>query len=226
MILLTDKQKNIIKEVVEWIVCIIIAIIIAILIRFYVGTPTVVKQTSMWPTLKQDERLWLNRLPRTFKELPDRYDIITFEAPSTLYVSKDEVDYNNPVAKYENEPKGVWSKFTYYVLEHKNYEMKTSKVSFIKRVIALPGEHVKIQDGKVYINGEELQESYLQENVYTDALEGVYTDLTVPQGCVFVMGDNRAQSTDSRRFGCIPLEKIESKVLFRFWPLNLFGKVE
>ena len=40
------------------------------------------------------------------------------------------------------------------------------------------------------------------------------------------MGDNRGQSTDSRRFGCIPLEKIESKVLFRFWPLNVFGKVE
>ena len=186
------------------------------------------KQTSMFPTLKQDERLWLNRLPRTFKEMPERGDIITFEAPSTLYVSEEEADFNNPVAKYENEPKGLWSKFTYYVLENKNYETNpdTAKVSFIKRVIGLPGEHVKLQDGKVYINDVELEESYLDENVYTAPLQGVYTDITVPEGCVFVLGDNREYSTDSRRFGCIPLEKIESKVLFRFWPLNLFGKVE
>lgn len=228
MILLTDKQKNIIKEIVEWIICIIIAIIIAVLIRYFVGTPTVVKQTSMFPTLKQDQRLWLNRLPRTLKETPKRGEIITFEAPSSSYISAEEADLNNPVAKYEYEPKGLFSKFTYYVLETKNYETEEpkAKVSFIKRVIGLPGEHVKIKDGKVYINDVELEEPYLDENVYTDSLEGVFTDLIVPENCVFAMGDNRSQSTDCRRFGCVPIEKIESKVLFRFWPLNLFGKVE
>lgn len=228
MILLTDKQKNIIREIVEWIICIIIAIIIAVLIRYFVGTPTVVKQTSMFPTLKQDQRLWLNRLPRTLKETPKRGEIITFEAPSSSYISADEADLNNPVAKYEYEPKGLFSKFTYYVLETKNYETEEpkAKVSFIKRVIGLPGEHVKIKDGKVYINDVELEEPYLDENVYTDSLEGVFTDLIVPEDCVFAMGDNRSQSTDCRRFGCVPIEKIESKVLFRFWPLNLFGKVE
>lgn len=228
MILLTDKQRNIIKEVVEWIICIVIAIVIAVLIRYFVGTPTVVKQTSMFPTLKQDQRLWLNRLPRTLNETPKRGEIITFEAPSSSYISAEEADLNNPVAKYEYEPKGLFSKFTYYVLETKNYETEEpkAKVSFIKRVIGLPGEHVKIKDGKVYINDVELEEPYLDENVYTDSLEGVFTDLIVPENCVFAMGDNRSQSTDCRRFGCVPIEKIESKVLFRFWPLNLFGKVE
>ena len=52
-----------------------------------------------------------------------------------------------------------------------------------------------------------------------------FSDLTVPENCVFAMGDNREHSTDCRAFGCIPLEKIEGKVLIRFWPLNLFGKV-
>ena len=51
-------------------------------------------------------------------------------------------------------------------------------------------------------------------------------DLVVPENCIFAMGDNRGQSTDCREFGCIPLEKVESKVWIRFWPLNLFGKVE
>ncbi len=228
MILLTDKQKNIIKEIIEWIICIIIAVVIAIVIRYFIGTPTVVQQTSMFPTLKQDQRLWLNRLPRTLKETPKRGEIITFEAPSSSYIPADEADLNNPVAKYEKEPEGLFSKFTYYVLETKNYETETPtpKVSFIKRVIGLPGEHVKIKDGKVYINDVELEEPYLNENVYTDSLEGVFTDLIVPENTVFAMGDNRSQSTDCRRFGCIPISKIESKVLFRFWPINLFGKVE
>lgn len=228
MILLTDKQKNIIKEIVEWIICIIIAIVIAVLIRYFVGTPTVVKQTSMFPTLKQDQRLWLNRLPRTLKETPKREEIITFEAPSSIFIPVEEADLNNPVAKYEYEPKDWFSKFTYYVLETKNYETEEpkEKVSFIKRVIGLPGEHVEIKNGKVYINEVELEEPYLEENVYTDSLEGAFTDLIVPENCVFAMGDNRSQSTDCRRFGCVPIEKIESKVLFRFWPLNLFGKVK
>ena len=112
------------------------------------------------------------------------------------------------------------NRFVYYVLE-------TNKDSYIKRVIGLPGEHVKIADGKVYINGEELDEPYLQEGVETTAQPGgVYMDIVVPEGYLFLMGDNRLQSTDCRAFGCIPYEKIESRVLIRFWPLNLFGTVE
>lgn len=214
MILLTDKQKNIL----EWVYCILIAIVIAILIRFFIGTPTVVKQTSMYPTLIQDQRLWLNRWPRTIKKMPERGDIITFEAPSKSIVSKEEANLDYPVAKYENEPKNIFGKFSYYVLE-------INKTSYIKRVIALPGEHVKIENGKVYINDEELKEDYLQDDVFTNSVDGVYTDLIVPENSVYAMGDNREHSTDSRRFGCVPLEKIESKVLFRFWPLNVFGGV-
>ena len=97
---------------------------------------------------------------------------------------------------------------------------------YIKRVIALPVEHVKIQNGKVYINGEELEEDYLSSSVRTEAEGGLLVDFTVPEGTVFAMGDNRAESHDCRAFGCIPQDKIESIVLFRFWPFDKFGKVE
>lgn len=207
------------KEALEWIGCILIAVILALLVRYYIGTPTIVQQPSMYPTLKQDQRLILNRWERTIKKMPERGDIITFEAPSSNYISAYDADLENPIAKYENEPEGIWNRFCFYVLE-------VNKTSYIKRVIGLPGEHIKIENGKVYINGNELQEPYLQEGVITDDLNGAFTDIIVPENTVFVMGDNRGQSTDSRRFGCIPLEKIESKVLFRFWPLNVFGKVE
>ena len=209
-----------VKDVIEWIVCIIIAVVIALLVRYYIGTPTVVESVSMEPTLYAGQRLWVNRWGRTTNKMPERGQIITFEAPSKIAnLDKESVDMSNPVAQYENEPEGLWNRFTYYVLE-------INKTSYIKRVIALPGEHVQIKDGYVYINGERLQEDYLQDGVVTDMERGIYDDFIVPENTVFAMGDNRTQSTDSRCFGCIPLEKIESKVWIRIWPLNLFGKID
>lgn len=207
------------KEILEWLYCIIIAIVLALLVRYYIGTPTIVQQPSMYPTLQENQRLILNRLIRTTHSIPQRGDIITFEAPSKAVIYSTEADLSNPVAIYENEPQGLWEKFSYHVLE-------MNKTSYIKRVIALPGEHVKIYNNKVFINNELLEEPYLQKDVLTTSLDGPFTDIVVPQDCVFVMGDNREKSTDSRRFGCIPISKIESKVWIRFWPLDLFGTVE
>lgn len=208
---MVDK-KAVIKEVLEWTYCIVIAVALALLIRYFIGTPTVVKHSSMYPTLKQNQRLVLNRLYRTFHDTPERGDIITFEAPSQSVATGVK-------AVYDNEPQNVFEKFCYYVLE-------VNKMSYIKRVVALPGEHVQIADGKVYINGEELKEDYLQENVVTEAKSTYLTDFTVPEGYVFAIGDNREYSGDCRAFGCIPFEKIESKVWIRFWPFDLFGKVK
>ena len=205
------------KDILEWIYCIVIAVVLAILIKYYIGTPTVVKMSSMYPTLEQSDRLILSRINKTLKKLPDRGDIITFEEP-TRSSSVSEIDMENPVAKYENEPQGWWNKFVYYVLE-------INKTSYIKRVIGLPGEHVEIKDYKVYINGTELPEDYLDPSVKTPAT-GPFYDFVVPENCVFAMGDNRENSTDCREFGCIPLERIESKVVLRFFPFNKFGKVK
>ena len=203
-----------IKDVLDWIYCIVIAIVLALLFRYFIGTPTIVQQVSMKPTLIQDQRLWLNRWGRTIGKMPERGDIITFEAPSKKSYTASEIDQSNPVAKYENGPTRFWGKFTYYVLEIK-------KDSYIKRVIGLPGEHVKIQNGKVYINDKQIEENYLDENTSTNmALGGEFNDITVPYGFVYVLGDNRENSADSRRFGCIPIKKIQGKVVVRWWPLK------
>ena len=213
-----EKEKvNKVRDALEWVLCIIIALIIAILFRYYIGTPTIVKQPSMYPTLKEDQRLWLNRWQRTTKTLPERGDIITFEAPSTTVLSPSEIE-ESVIARYD-EQTNIFKKFTYYVLE-------INKISYIKRVIGVPGDHIEIKEGKVFINGEELEEPYLQSGIVTDENDGFCTDLVVPDNSVLVMGDNRSQSTDSRCFGCIPLEKIESKVWIRIWPLNVFGKID
>lgn len=205
-----------IKNILEWVYCIIIAFVLALLFRYFIGTPTIVRQRSMYPTLQENQRLILNRTFRFGNGLPERGKIITFEAPSKNYETW-EADQSNPVAIYDNEPHGLFNRFVYYVLE-------LTKRSYIKRVIALPGEHVKIENGTVYINGEELKEDYLQEDVVTES--EVFNDFIVPEGYVFAMGDNRTKSTDCRNFGCIPLDKIEGIVVFRFWPFSAFGKVK
>ena len=203
-----EEKISRLKDAMEWIVCIVIALVIAILFRYYIGTPTIVKQPSMYPTLKEDQRLWLNRWGRTTKKMPKKGDIITFEAPSTTTLSLSEID-ESALARYEEEPTGVFGKFSYYVLE-------LNKISYIKRVIGLPGDHVMIENGKVYVNDVLQEETYLQPGVITDNGKGYCTDVVVPENSVFVMGDNRSQSTDSRCFGCIPLERIESKVCIKF----------
>ena len=212
-------NKTKVKNILEWVACIVIAVVLALLFRYYVGTPTVVEGKSMYPTLVPGERLLLNRLARTTKQMPNRYDIITVEAPSKTRYTSSEIDLSNPIAKYEDEPDDLFSKFVYYVLE-------TNKESYIKRVIGLPGEHVEIKYGKVYINGKELEEPYLAEHVVTQIRDNTgFYDFIVPENCVFAMGDNREDSMDCRDFGCIPIEKIESKVWIRFFPFNKFGGI-
>lgn len=207
------------KEIIDWTICIIIAIVIALFIKTLIGTPTIVKQVSMYPTLIENQRLILNRASiKIGNKMPKRGEIVILEAPSTKNATYVDTNLSNPIAKYDYKITNIFSKFVYYVLE-------ITKESYIKRVIALPGEHIQIREGKVYINDEELQEPYLQNNIITDSYGGIFTDLVVPENCVFVMGDNRANSLDSRRFGCVPLEKLEGVVWIRFWPFDVFGKI-
>lgn len=93
---------------------------------------------------------------------------------------------------------------------------------FIKRIIGLPGETLKILDGKVYINGGLLNEPYLTPDVRTPG-EGFLKDgdeITMPLDNYFVMGDNRSNSSDSRDFGLINKNLIVGQAFFRYWPLN------
>ncbi len=206
------------KEILEWAYCIIIALALAMIFRYFIGTPTIVKMESMKPTLIEGQRLWLNRWGRTTKTLPKRGEIITFEEPEKTSFTRAEIENAKPIAQYKEISGMEW-----FV---KNF-LEIGKRSFIKRVIALPGEHVQIKDGKVYINEQELDEPYLQPGIVTDLIgNGVgFDDFIVPENCIFAMGDNRNHSTDCRAFGCVPLEKIESTVAIRIWPLDKWGAI-
>jgi signal peptidase I len=90
---------------------------------------------------------------------------------------------------------------------------------YIKRVIALPGDEIEINDGVVFLNDEQLQEDYLPEGIYTSS--GTLTGpLIIPDGYIFVLGDNREVSEDSRYIGCVPYSMLRGRVLFRIYPFN------
>jgi signal peptidase I len=91
----------------------------------------------------------------------------------------------------------------------------------IKRVIALPGETVEIREGGVYINGRQLDEPYLSGET-----RGSYGPLVVSPGHVFVMGDNRGASNDSRAFGPVPMEQIVGRAWVSYWPFEAVGLVK
>jgi signal peptidase I len=92
---------------------------------------------------------------------------------------------------------------------------------YIKRVIGLPGDRVAVYGGVVYVNGDPIEEPYIMEQPRDDKAE-----LIVPEGYVFVMGDNRNASSDSRSWGPLQVEKIIGKAVFRYWPFTDLGIVD
>jgi signal peptidase I len=94
--------------------------------------------------------------------------------------------------------------------------------SYIKRVIGIAGDKVRISDGRVYVNGEPLAEPYVPTD-YSDTRS--MAELTVPEDSYFVLGDHRSMSSDSRDFGCVPREDIYGKAVFVYWPMDRLGGV-
>ena len=97
---------------------------------------------------------------------------------------------------------------------------------YIKRVIGLPGDHIEMKDDVLYINGKAFEESYLKENKEDNPfnkLTGDFKLQEVPEGSLFVMGDNRLNSKDSRHIGFIPYESVIGEVKFRIYPFGAIG---
>jgi signal peptidase I len=101
------------------------------------------------------------------------------------------------------------------------YPRDTSK-SFIKRVIGVAGDHIRIDNGQVFVNNQPLKEEYVA-GMFAD--ERSLSELTVPARCYFVLGDHRSMSNDSRDFGPVNTTFIYGKAVFGYWPMDKMGRV-
>ena len=202
---------NLKKEVFEWVYTIVVALLIAFLIKGFLFDVVKVDGNSMFPTLYNNDRIIITKLG--YK--PEQKDIIILDSN----YKKREIYYDT-LEDSGKEFNAVTRFFDYQF----NLPQNLKKKYYVKRIIALPGQTVDIIDGKVYVDGEKLNEEYYQgETPITDPT--VEYPVTIEEGHVFVMGDNRPHSSDSRvsSLGQVPYDAILGKAQIRIWPLNTIG---
>jgi signal peptidase I len=120
------------------------------------------------------------------------------------------------------------SKFTYRIFEPERGDIVVfdsvdeDDQTLIKRVVGIAEDEIQVQGGVLYVNDEAQEEPYLND---ADQFRSYYGPTVVPEGHIFVMGDNRGNSADSRVFGPLPLENLKGEAFMRFWPVSKIGTI-
>ena len=191
-------------------VVLVLALALSVLLRTFIFQAFYVPSVSMMDTLNVNDRIVASKLSYRFGEV-HRGDIIVFHDPS---------DWLSELPVQEGWQGKLSSFFTWIGVLPSN-----SGDDLVKRVIGLPGDHVKCcsPDGQIIVNGKALDEQAYAVGSSTD----VTFDIVVPAGRVFVMGDNREHSADSRyhlddHFGTVPMGNIVGQVVALVWPIERF----
>jgi signal peptidase I len=183
---------------VELPVLVLAAFLIAFTVKSLFVQAFFIPSESMVPTLLIGDRVVVSRVSYRLHD-PHRGDVVVFTSP-----------YNTP-QKPEALPVHLWNTFT------QAFGMSTpAGQDFIKRVIGLPGETVEGRGGHIYVSGHLLSEPYLPPGVVI----GDFPPVLVPPHHLWLMGDNRAHSSDSRYFGPVDEGKLIGRAVLRVWPPN------
>jgi len=207
-----NENFNLGKEIFEWIYTLVIALAIAFVIKGFIFDVVRVDGPSMESTLINNDRLIITKLGYT----PKSQDIIILDSN---YKSREK--YYDTLEMSGQKVNALSKTIDYFSLP-----TNLKKRYYVKRIIGLPGQTVDIVNGKVLVDGEILDEPYLDDNLITSITDSsVKYPVTVSEDCVFVMGDNRPHSKDSRSsdLGEVPIDAILGKSQFRIWPLNSIG---
>lgn len=199
-------MKKLIKEIFSWTNAILLGLGLAILVSSFVLQPFKVEGSSMEPTLegadsnseqKKGDRLLVYKLDGE----PSYNDIVIIDKRvDRERTIKDQV-LESPILKELFNDKGEYL--------------------WVKRVIGVEGDKLEFKDGKVIRNGKMLEEDYIKE-----AMEYPFESVVVEDNHVFVMGDNRNASRDSRSVGSIPIDNVVGKVFLRIYPFDKIGTLK
>lgn len=183
---------KLLKELADWAYSLAVALALAIVINAFVFQPTRVVGGSMEPNLHNNDYVFVSKLSHTFAGVPDYGDVVIID--SRVFRDRSiKDDIADPISTYLNVAK---------ITEIDNH-------IWIKRVIGKPGDTIEIKEGKVYRNGTVLDEPYIKESMKPAAPKKVI----VPSSQVYVMGDNRNNSSDSRYIGPVPVSHVLGKVV-------------
>ncbi len=191
--------SRLVRLVVEIVVIVVAALALSFIVRAFLVETYEVPSGSMQNTIQIGDRILAEKISYYFGD-PQKGDIVTFVSP----IQEDESVGTETILSGNQE-------------------------IFVKRVIATEGDTVDIRNGSVYVNGELLEEDYIEDGNETFTFTSTYHDVeieypyTVPEGELWVMGDNRENSRDSRYFGSIEVSSVTGRVFFRYWPFSSFG---
>jgi signal peptidase I len=197
----SKEKKREHNSLVELVTIVAVALGLALGIQAFLVKPFRIPSESMVPTLTVGQRVLVDRVSYRFTD-PDRGDIIVFKPPSG---EPSTCGVERP--SDEPCPKGTPDK---------------SSTNFIKRVVGLPGDRLKVLAGSVYINGKKQNEPFARLDPEC-ATCNLPQEITVPKGEYYMMGDNRGESADSREWGPVPKKWIIGMAFMTYWPPNRIG---
>ena len=193
------RAKGLLRDILE---TILPALLIVVVVNAFLAQATRVEGQSMEPNLHDSQRLVIEKVSYHLHP-PQRGDVVVIKSPNWVPVS------------FARRVVG-------WVCAFFNWDSPLKLPDpLIKRVIGLPGETIEVRDGYVYIDGQMLQETYLTQSTF-----GNYPPHVIAPEHVFVLGDNRGASNDSRSFGEVALQDIIGRAWFRYWPPDQIGLID
>ena len=180
--------------VLDWLYSIVVALILAMIIHIFIFVPTRVSGESMYPSLQNGQYLIVSKIGHVLHKDVNYKDIVIIDSR----VQRERTWADDVLEPLDN----YLSIFSHNSQQHNIW---------VKRVIGKSGDELAFHDGYVYRNGEKLEEAYIKEPMEF-SMDGTYV---VPEGMVFVMGDNRNHSSDSRFIGAVPLDHVLGTVAFQ-----------
>jgi signal peptidase I len=199
----SKQQKKGHNSLVELVMIVAVALGLALGIQAFLVKPFRIPSESMVPTLQVGERVLVDRLSVTRFGDPDRGDVVVFKPPAGA-------DRNMCGAQHPGDqpcPKETPDR---------------SDTNFIKRVVAVPGDRLKVIEGSVYIDGKRQSEPFARLDPECGTCN-LPREITVPKDHYYMMGDNRGESADSRQWGPVPKKWLIGRAFMSYWPPGRIG---
>jgi signal peptidase I len=202
---LIPKPTTGLGALVELVVIVAMAIGLALGIQAFIVKPYAIPSESMVPTLEVGQRVLVNRVSFGLGGDPEVGDVVVFHPPAGAEAAGRQCGVQRTQGQACPEP-----------------TEEPADTNFIKRVVAGPGDRLRIENGHPVVNGELAEEDFIRPCQGADVCN-LPEEITIPPDHYFMMGDNRGASDDSRYWGPVPRDWIIGEAFFTYWPLNRIG---